>query len=74
MTAAAIKQKRYRLRQHFLRSVYRVECHRERVHSALLRSGRLTGPDIWRKDLIETALSRVIEQWVNEVLKHGNHQ
>jgi len=71
-TAAAIKQKRYRARQQWpVRSVYQIECDRDRVHEALARSGHLANPE--RKDLIELALSRVVETWVNDVLKNDKH-
>jgi hypothetical protein len=58
------RQLRWRIRQQEpLRSVYRVEVLRDKLLNKLIDAGLVAEADCWRRDLIEAALSRVLEEF-----------
>lgn len=58
------RQSRWRIRQQEpLRSVYRVEVLRDKLLNKLIDTGWLSEADSWRRDLIEAALSHVLEEF-----------
>jgi hypothetical protein len=70
LAAVLSKQARYRDRlRHPRRSVYRIEVQQDQVISALVASGLLAEHEIDRRDKVEVALSRHVEDWIPEVLR-----
>jgi hypothetical protein len=66
LSTAAIKQARYRERQHKpVRVVARVEIERDRIGAALARKGLIGADETCRIDRVEMALT----QWISEVLR-----
>ncbi len=67
MTTVALKQRRYRERQREpVRAVYRIEAEQDRLIEALIASDRLSENEAWRRDLVELAVSQLVDEWITE--------
>ncbi len=66
----AERQRRFRARQREpARIIVRVEAEHGRLLDALIASDRLTEAEAWRKDLVELALSQVVDEWIKGTLR-----
>jgi hypothetical protein len=60
-----VRQRRFRQRQiEPVRSVYRIEVERDLLLNALIDAGLIAEDECWRRDLVETVLSRIIDDYV----------
>ena len=70
MTTVALKQRRYRERQREpVRAVYRIEAEQDRLIEALIASDRLSENEAWRRDLVELAVSQLVDEWIRRTLR-----
>jgi hypothetical protein len=59
------RQRRYRQRQRYpVRMVFRVEVERDKLLNKLIDAGLVSVDQCWRRDLVETVLSRIIDDFV----------